>query len=282
MKLAAVLAGIVSVLCFAAPLQAGFIYKMQSSGSKKSKAPDNVSEMKIEGLKLRMDQTEGKAQTTMIFDGDTDQMYVVDHKKKNYFVFDEEMIEGIAAQMSEAMKQMEEALANVPAGQREMVEKMMKQRLGSIGGSQTRGEPEVNDLGRTETVAEISCEWKEISRGGQTGMRGCFADWKDLPGGEDLLAVSNDMRDFISSLIDALSSASGFSNVIGSIIQTPMNDMAIADGFPLVSETFKRGKVAHTARFLEASEAVFSEDDFRPPAGYKRQDIVPEAGGKGR
>ena len=107
-------------------------------------------------------------------------------------------------------------------------------------------------------------------------MKSCFADWKDLPGGEDLLAVSDEMKKFMSSLVEGLSSASGFGGLMTSVTQTPMNNMTIAGGFPLVSETYVRGKVAGTSRFLEARESSFSADDFRPPAGYKRQDIGPQ------
>ena len=88
------------------------------------------------------------------------------------------------------------------------------------------------------------------------------------------------MREFISGLVEALSSTAVFGSVKGSIIQTPMNDMSTAGGFPLVSESYSRGEVARSSRFVEASEADFPAGDFRPPADCKKQDVGPNASGR--
>jgi hypothetical protein len=279
MHISKALSTLVCLVGLALPAQAGVIYRTQSEGGKKGKV--EINEMKVEGLRVRTDQTSGKDRASMIYDGESDTMYMIDHKKKSYMVMDEAAIQQLADQMGQAMKQMEEALAQVPAAQREMMEKMMKERLGAAtGGGEPAAEPVIKSLGRNETVAGISCDWKEITRGARTDFKGCIGDPDDLPGGDDLMRVMDDMREFMESLMAALSSSGSFGQMLGRVVQNPMSSMSLVEGFPLVSEVYLNGRLLETSRFIEAEEATVAADEFRPPAGYKRQDMAPS--GKGR
>jgi len=90
----------------------------------------------------------------------------------------------MANRMSEAMKQMEETLKNVPPEQREMVERMMQGRMkGMPTPTAPRSEPTVRSLGQSDIVSGIRCDWKEVSRDDIVELKVCVCDWKDIPGG---------------------------------------------------------------------------------------------------
>src|SRR3990172_11831902 len=107
----------VYLLSFAGIAQAGAAFRIEvedlAAGGKVE-----ITEIKVEGSRMRTDSG-GEDPTSVIFLGATDEMYVIDHAKKSYLLMDRKTMEAMANRMSEAMKQMEQALADVPPEQRE-------------------------------------------------------------------------------------------------------------------------------------------------------------------
>ena len=227
-----------------------------------------ITEMKVDGNRMRTD-SRGKNAMTMIFLGATDEMYMIDHNDKSYIVMDRETVERLANQMGAAMKQMEEALKNVPPEQREMVERMMKGKMKGMPSSTPRAEPVVKSLGKSDTVNGVSCDWKEVSRDDVVELKVCVSGWTDIRGGDELRQIGLEMKDFMSALVDAMGSA-GFG---GTIAESPMTAMEMAGGFPLITENFKQGKLARRSRFQSVEEVTIPDDQFMPPSGYKKKDM---------
>ncbi len=224
-----------------------------------------ITEMKVDGNRMRTDSS-GKNATTMIFLGATDEMYMIDHNDKSYIVMDRETFERLANQMSAAMKQMEEALKNVPPKQREM----MKGKMKGMPSSTPRAEPVVKSLGKSDSVNGVSCDWKEVSRDDVVELKVCVSGWADIPGGDELRQIGLEMKDFMSALIDAMSSV-GFG---GSVAESPMRVMEMVDGFPLITENFNQGSLTRRSRFQSVKEVAIPDDQFMPPSGYKEKDMV--------
>lgn len=231
-----------------------------------------ITEIKIEGSRMRTD-TGGDNATSMIFLGESDEMYMIDHGERSYIVMDRETVEALGRKMSEAMKQMEAALAQVPPEQREMMERMMKERMGSMASSTPSGEPVVRSLGESDTVNGIACEWKEVTRGDVVDFKACVGDPSDIAGGAEMQAMALEMAEFVSALMEAFSSMAS-SNMFGSMLaENPMSSMEDLGGFPLVSEDFDNGTLARRSTFQSVDETSIAAEEFTPPSGYKRQDI---------
>ena len=255
-----------ALLGFSGIAHAGVIIKIQNENVSAGK-PAESSIMKIEGNRMRADSG---TETSMIFFGDTDEMYIIDHNKKTYVVMDRETIEAMGAKMSEAMKQMEEALANVPPEQREMMEKMMKGKMKGMPSSEPRAEPVVTSLGKSDTVSGIGCEWQQVSRDDVVELKACVGQYSDFPASDDVRQISEEMKEFVASLTEAVSTIT--SGPLGSFAGSPMSAMAL-DGFPLISENFQDGKLTHRSRLQSVEEGSISGEEFTPPSGYKKQDI---------
>jgi hypothetical protein len=129
---------VVCLLGAAAIAQAGVVFRIEVENFSEDNqffegGESYTTVTKIEGDRMRSDTQgeDGKTAASTIFVGKTDKMYMIDHEKRTYLVMDRESIEALGKQMSEVMKQMETALAQVPPGQREMMERMMKKKMAS-------------------------------------------------------------------------------------------------------------------------------------------------------
>ena len=132
-----------------------------------------------------------------------------------------------------------------------------------------RSEPVVKSLGKSDSVNGVSCDWKEVTRDDVVELRVCVSDWSDIEGGEELRAIGLEMKDFASSLVDAMGSA-GFA---GSVAESPMAAMEMAGGFPLISENFNQGQLSRRSRFQSVEDVAIPDGEFAPPGDYKKKDI---------
>ena len=101
-------------------------------------------------------------------------------------------------------------------------------------------------------------------------LKACVCNWTDIPGGDEIRRVSLEMKDFASALIDAFGDSGGLASSVG---ENPMSVMEKAGGFPLITENFQGGKLTRRSRFQSVEEVAISDDEFRPPSGYKKRDM---------
>lgn len=236
-----------------------------------------VTVTKIEGNRMRMDTQgmDGTLATTTIFLGDTDEMYMIDHDEKTYMVFDRERIEALTQQMSEAMQQMEEALAQVPPEQREMMERMMKGKMPGGGDYEPPSPPVVTDLGETGTVNGITCQWKQVTRDGRLEQKACVCDQSAIAGGEEAVAIAHEMQDFAEALTQMAQSVANSpmlgGGTIGGFGATMVADL---EGFSLISEDYDGNEeLIRRSTFESADDVSIPDEEFNPPSGYERQTL---------
>jgi hypothetical protein len=270
----------ICLLCTAGIAQAGAVFRVKvdnfTKGNQFFEGGDSYTTVtKIEGDRMRSDiQGEnGNTATTIIFLGEKDEMYMIDHKKKTYLVMDRESIEALGKQMSEVMKQMEAALAQVPPEQREMMERMMKKKLAADPNYKAPSPPVVRSLGESGSVNGIACEWKAVTRDNVLSEKACVCDQGKISGGEEMVAIANEMKDFASGLQELANSASGFKmfsgGTLGDVAMTMTADLG---GFALVTEHFDgEGKLMRRSTFQSADKVPVAAEEFASPSGYKRQ-----------
>ena len=167
--------------------RAGVVYEMSNTDHVGGVAGQAMlSRVLVDGDNLKMswpDDASGE-KGEMIFRADKKEMIMVDHKKRQYFVFDQTTLDEIAAKMNQAM----EMLKNVPPAQRAMMEKMMKGSMPQMGGVEKK-EIEVRkyvdtvkvmiEIGKEkekEKERKESEEWMESGGifGGGNKKRGCL------------------------------------------------------------------------------------------------------------
>lgn len=213
---------------------------------------------------LRMDvEDPGEDNMSVLFLGD--RMVIVNHDERTYLEMDEATMREVGSKISEAQRQLDEQLKNLPPAQRQMMEKMMKERMGSMMGD-VMEPPEVERAG-SGSAAGYGCTRYNVLRKGEKMVELCAAPPSALEGGQELVetfqAMTAFLQEFLQSIPQAAEMAQGF-----------MGAFAEIDGFPVMSRRFENGTAVEETEINSIESASLSGDLFAIPAGYKQQKIM--------
>ncbi len=256
----------------ASPMAAGVVFEVETTDHGANPPGVESSTMSAEGKNLAMDvapSTHGKKGGKAIFRGDRREMVIVDHDDKSYAVIDEEAMKQIAGQVGQMAAQVQEALKNVPEDQRAMVEKMMKERMPQQ--ALARPQVDVRKTGERGTQAGYPCVKYEILRGGQKVRELWVTDWDNVEGGGEARDAFLAMADFMSEMLESLSSATGFAGGMDDSFVAQMKEI---DGFPVVTREFDDGELENESTLRSSARRTLDPSEFEPPAGYKRRSML--------
>jgi len=217
-----------------------------------------------QGEKVRMDEND--SQVSMIFLGD--EFLVLDHKKKNYVVMDDEMLEQVSTQISAAMQQMQAQLADLPPAQRAMVEEMMK---GKMRGLMAQGDdpspaPRVEAIGSGEWKSH-PCDKYAVFEGMEKTQEICATDFQEIEGSEEMMQAFHNMAEFVTKLTESMPMGNG-----GGL--NPGELMDQINGFPVHTLEYENGVVTIEVLLESVAEQDIDENLFSVPTGYKKQDLL--------
>jgi hypothetical protein len=216
------------------PAVAGTTFEMTSKDSTGEKV-DHIR-MIIEGNKLRMDvemTAEGEYRTTAIFRGDREEMMILDHAKAEAAVLDRATMEKVAGYIQEARKQIEQALANAPPEQREMMEQMMKGRMEGV----LEAPPPTEVVKTSETGTTGNYPWVkyEVNQEGAKIREYLVTDWSTLKIDGSTFEVFKEMAKFLEGF------TKGTDMNFGATAHVPYEEINSLDGFPVVTREFDDG-----------------------------------------
>ncbi len=220
-----------------------------------------------DGDRVRMDELERGERTSVIFLGS--EFVVLDHKDKSYIVMDEAMLNEVSAQISAAMKQMEEQLASLPPEQRAMAEQMMKGQMGGMMGQQEAPPPpRVEALGSGEWQS-YKCDKYAVYESGEKSQEVCAAPLSDIQGAEEMMQAFRAMTGFINKMTESMPmrGEGGFN---------PGELMDQINGFPVHMIDFEAGQQTGETSLESVTEQDVDPNMFNTPDDY--QQIDPLAG----
>ncbi|HET6629195.1 MAG TPA: DUF4412 domain-containing protein [Woeseiaceae bacterium] len=203
-----------------------------------------------------------------IYRGDSGEMIVLDHGNETYYVLDEASMQQMGAQLSGAMKQMQEALEAMPPEQRAMAEKMMKQHMPQGTGQPQPPPATVHALDREDTVSGFECDYYEVRRADRKIRELCVTPWEEIPGGRDIADAMLDMAGFFDRMTSALSKETGIAVMGGQ--QEIFAHLEELDGYPVLTREFDRGGAVASESVLKSATAEELDPSvFEPPTGYR-------------
>jgi hypothetical protein len=133
--------------------------------------------LSVRGQKTFMSlEEEGKTPPTMLRDGTTRTMFIIDHAAKTVMKTVEPNEEELKQRQELFKKQMEQQLARMPPEQRKKLEERMFPTEGQ-GAADVTYEKEKSP---PRKVNGFTCEDYVIKREGQVAGGGCFAAWKEF------------------------------------------------------------------------------------------------------
>jgi hypothetical protein len=250
-----------------APALAGVVVEMERKdlASGQTEPADKIF---AQGTKIRMEPS--GASQAIIFRNE--ELLIINHNEKTYYRFDRESLQALSKQMDAAMEQMEAQLANMPAEQRAMMEKMMKERMGGNPfGGEDLPKPEMKAEG-VEQVGEYSCKKYALYRGDQKTLEILAAPASEVGEAGQAMEAFQAMARFSSEVLSSFRKGP-----LAGLAENPLKVMDQIDGFPVLSRVFENG-VAVSETILKSAEGQDLADDlFEAPKGYRLVDPVKEA-----
>lgn len=210
----------------------------------------------------RMDQAGEDGEISVIFMDD--EFLVLDHAQRNYIAMDEEMLEGVAAQVNDAMKELEAQLADLPPGQREMMEQMMREQMGGLGMTADMPVLEIRKLGSGRWQS-YDCALTEMLEDGVKIQEICSVDYDEVDGSGDVRDSFLRMASLLSKLYDAIP----FS---GKGLRSPMEMLNELEGFPVRAVEFENGQPVRETILESTTEKAIDPGIFSVPPDYSRVD----------
>ncbi len=278
-----------AVLLFAAQLTAGVEYKVDVKDYSTSTPETDETTVLADGKKLKM-KAKKDANDEMIFRGDKREMVVVDHKEKSYMVINKEVIAEMGKKMQatvdQSMSQVNEALKNLPADKRAMVEKMMKEKMPNAGAAppppptagMAKFKSEFKNTGERGMQNGYSSIKYEVYRDGKKTHEHWVTSWDNIEGGEDTAEILQEMSAFFQEMMDAFSSSTGMGGMGNAPFQMDENMFASLkslEGFPVVTKDFANdGSLEGESALRSATRRTIDPDEFEPPAGYRLRTMM--------
>jgi hypothetical protein len=256
----------------AAPLAAGTVVNMEER-----ELPDGdveASVMSVDGKLVAVTATDGR----MIYRGDRNEMVLVNDDERSYFVLDANMAAGVASQMDAAMKQMEEALKDLPPEQQEMARRAMRQQSGQAPPPQVKlpdaaaraqaadsGE-QVERTSETATREGFPCVKYEVTEAGEKIRELWVTDWSNVSGQANLATAMKSMLSYLEKLTESFSGIGGEPTISGAVAQ-----WSGIDGMPIVTTEFDNGVATEETVVKSIENASVARSTFEIPEGYAKK-----------
>lgn len=256
-------------------LHAGWVYEMEKTEG--DGEPETIR-MYVQGDQLAVEDPSGHS---MIYDRASQSMQVVDHGNETYTVIDQATIENMSERLDQAMEQYEKALEKVPAAQREMMERMMKERMPDLAEAKEKAEREtsIRTPGESKKVGGYKAILSEYYVDGTKGGEFWTVPWDKLKGSEAVAASFKDFSGFVDGMMKALSRGPAGDFIDAqSGAQNLLRQIGELDGFPVLTRTFgEEGNLLNETVLKGVESRDIESKTFRAPDNYKRN--TPDFGG---
>ncbi len=227
-----------------------------------------TSEVSLDATHIKVVTTGSDHDSTFIYAGD--RFYIINTADGTYRTFTREQLEKMFNQASQMTSMLEEKLKDMPPQQREMVERMMKQRMGAM--SQPQVEKTVYSKVGSGSVGEWTCEKYEGRRGSEKVEEVCTVNPSALGLQASDFQVFHDLADMFQ----------GFSQRMNLDLYR-IGSMTPAEGeytgVPVEQVSYRKGKAQQRRQVTEVDHRDFSDQDFAVPSGLKELE-TPMMGGR--
>lgn len=225
-------------------------------------ADDNgMHRIMIKGGKLRMDMGSGD---WLLFDQNQAVLNFIDADRKSYTVFDQEMVEKLGGTIDRAKAEMDKALAQMPAAQREQMRRMMESTMKQMMGGEEKMNIEIRHTGKDDQVSGIRCKITEAWRGNERITQMCLADAGDLDIAPRDAAVFAGWAEHTQETMQKLAD-----HAQGMVPFEPPAISQIGDGLPVMT----LDQNGHRSELSQHNNNGLDDDLFVIPANYERQSI---------
>jgi hypothetical protein len=231
------------------------------------KAKSTVNRVYLTADKVLM-ESDDKNSVTTLYDATKEEMYLIDHKKKEYTLMDKAELAALNAQMKEAAKQMEQSMQQMPESQRKMMEEQMSKIMGSK-------EPITYEKELAQAAVK---NWKSTKYTGKSGDKlrheVYVVSYKELGEDKDKFGALVSLYNLLQNQLQEMSR-----NMPG-ITAFSMPDMLPGgeEGLPVKSVYYDvQGQPEITSTMNSIEETTLAADKWQVPPKYKQKKLSASA-----
>lgn len=207
-------------------------------------------------------RSDNGSENSVIFDANDGSMVILDHDKRKYTRMGQAEMEQLSASLGAAMRQMEQAMANVPPEMREQMRGMMGGAIPGMGGEAML---KVEDTGRRDTVAGYGCTIYQTRMSGRLINEQCMGSASVL---EQLPAADR------QTLERAMQTTTRMLEELSSGPLAQFADMSpFKAGMVPLRVTDIDGNRRSTSEFDGVETASLDASLFEIPSGYREQKL---------
>ena len=244
------------------PAWAGVV--IQSETSREGTVED-VATIFIEGDALKM-QMGGADRETVIYKADKDELWRIDHTRKEYMVLNKALIGKYSSAVNSAMSQLEESLAQMDPAQRAMMEKMFKSQM---PGMQAGSKKEIKDTGEKADVNGYATRKYVSLVDGEPVREFWVADWNEVGVDKSTFDVFMKMSGFFEGMMEGIKDspfAKGFA-------KNPYADFQKLNGLPVRVRHLTGIMADHESSMKSIEKKTIAGTEFEVPEGYTQTEM---------
>ena len=260
--------GLLILLYTLAPLaQAGLLITIETKSIKDPSEPPTIMIVKVSGDNLAINNNASNEKHTMVFRGDRNLFWNIDHDRQEYIEINKEIFKLISTQLDAVQVKMKEAMAQMPPEQRAMMESMMKNSLATAMQG-VSGIPKITfkKTNQKKTINGYPCVRFDVFKNGEKDNEIWATSWKAMGVEKGALNAFSKMAVFMNQLIATMKN-----NPYVQRMNTDIPDLSQIDGFPVRVRSFKHGKVMRETTFTSVIKVKTSNADFTPPNNYRKK-----------
>lgn len=256
----------------ATPLWAGVRIQVESTNV--GTGETTKQEILLDAERLRVNITGKDSNTSVLFltDGGRNRMVMLDKARNEYREMDQQTMNQLSQQMQGATAQMQDAMKNMTPEQREMMEKLMKGKMGQLAGRGAAPARTTYTAKGGGSVNGFSCTKYEGTRGAEKVSELCAAKPSDIKFSPSDFQVFEKMKEFMA----------GFQNALAN---TPFGggggfrDLADPgfEGYPVQQTIFRNGQPEMKMEAKSIAQAGFGDADFSLGSAKKVEIPIPPA-----
>lgn len=218
-----------------------------------------IQSMQVAHGKVR---TDADGSTSVIFDTGSQAMIVLDHGKREFTRIGKAEMEQMGQTLNQAMRQMEQAMANVPPEMRAQMQGMLGGAIPGMGGDAL---VKVEETGQRDRVAGHACTVYRTQVQGRTVNESCMGDVSVL---SELPAADRATLDAAMAMTRA---------IVEELASGPLAQFAdmtpFKDGLMPLRVTDIEGGRRSTSEFAGIDTSPIAADRFAVPSGYREQKL---------
>ena len=218
------------------------------------------AQVRIDADRMRV-ETDGSA-NAVIYRGDRDLVWLLNHQEKTFLQVDRGTTAAIARNLDAANEAIRERTQGLPPEQRQALERMLDGTLGAPPSAKPAVTTRVTD--RRDLVEGVPCTEVEVMQGAERVAEACVARFQDAGVSAATFAVVRDLAAFLCESVSSMAP-----KALQQDGMEALDSFQQIDGVPMRVRAYEKGEAATETVVKRIEEQGFAAADFEVPEGYR-------------